>query len=52
MDELKEEYEKKHKELLHKIDKELMTSNIQEKGTIKVLKELKDTMNDSIRILK
>lgn len=52
MDELREEYEKKYKELLQKVDRETMLSNIQKKGKIKVLKELKDTMNDSIRILK
>lgn len=51
-DKLKEEYELKYKGLVKELESELIQKSISEKGVINVLKELKGTMNDSIRVLK
>jgi 5'-deoxynucleotidase YfbR-like HD superfamily hydrolase len=51
-DKLKEEYEQKYKDCIKKIESELVQKSINDKGVLSMLKELKGTMNDSIRVLK
>ncbi|CAI2373088.1 unnamed protein product [Moneuplotes crassus] len=51
-DELKEQYEQDYKQFIKSCEKKIIQKNIDEKGKIAVLKELKGSMNDSIRVLK
>lgn len=51
-DKLQKMYENKYKEYINNAENKLVKENIREKGLGNVLKELKGSMNESIRVLK
>jgi len=51
-DKIKEEYENLHKNFIKEAEQKLIQKNLEEKGKLAVLKELKGSMNESIRVLK